>query len=83
MTALSRRLAHALDFRRVDPRRVLLVQRTLPSQGHRPVSDPLPEILNVRLVRRVHPGLVLDVALKLGRETASYLGPPEPAKRPC
>jgi molybdate transport system ATP-binding protein len=39
------------------------------------VSDSLPEILNARVVRRVHPGLVLDVTLKLGREIGVVFGP--------
>ncbi len=39
------------------------------------MSDSLPEILNIQLVRRVHPGLVLDISLRLGREIGVVFGP--------
>jgi molybdate transport system ATP-binding protein len=39
------------------------------------VSDSLPEILHVHVIRRVHPGLVIDVAFRLGREIGVVFGP--------
>ena len=72
--ASPRRLADALDFRGFDRGASgrsanAAVTRTLT------VSDSLPEMLNVRVVRRVHPGLLLDVSLSLGREIGVVFGP--------
>jgi molybdate transport system ATP-binding protein len=39
------------------------------------VNDSLPEILSVRVVRRVHRGLALEVSLSLGREIGVVFGP--------
>jgi molybdate transport system ATP-binding protein len=39
------------------------------------VSDPLPEALNVQLVYRAHPGLLLNIGLRLGREIGVVFGP--------
>ena len=38
------------------------------------MSDPLPEILNVQVTHRVHPGLLLNVRLQLGREIGVVFG---------
>jgi molybdate transport system ATP-binding protein len=39
------------------------------------VSDPLPDVLNVHVVHRVHSGLQLDIGLRLGREIGVVFGP--------
>ena len=39
------------------------------------MSAPPGEILDVRLVHRVHPALSLDVSLRLGREIGVVFGP--------
>jgi molybdate transport system ATP-binding protein len=38
------------------------------------VSDARPEVLNVQLTHRVHPGLLLDIGLQLGREIGVVFG---------
>jgi molybdate transport system ATP-binding protein len=39
------------------------------------VSAPTGEVLDVSLIHRVHPGLLLDVSLRLGREIGVVFGP--------
>ena len=38
------------------------------------MSDSLPEVLNVRVGHRVHPGLLLELSLRLGREIGVVFG---------
>ena len=47
------------------------------------MSESLPEILNVQLVRRIHSGLLLDVSIRLGREIGVVFGPSAPARQRC